>query len=712
MARSHSEAGVEPPEARWLTEPLRGIFEEGAQRRVLYLISFTCALALVLEFAYLAWTGAVIGRPLQVAIALGLVAFLAVPGVVRATSSTGVGGLVVLVAMSGLVIVPAYYQGGASAIFTIWFLLVPLMAGFLLGHRFAVLLGVVGVVVMTGLFVLEADGRLPAATMSVDPFPAWLNLVMVLAFSATVGAVSSRTYLVSSKRIQEATRAEAAKARALEEAIEGIAQVDGQGRFETVNSSFAAMHASSAREMLGSAADDWVEAADRAEVEQAVESLEEKGKVELTLRGRRRDGSRFLEDLVVVGSPDGEPGEHYRFARDVTQQRELTERLNQSVKMEAIGRLAGGIAHDFNNLLMTILTAADQLDETSARSPSSERRRELLGWIATAAQRAAVLTRQLLDFSHVQEGGSRAIDVHESLERLIDVLSSTLGSSIDVVSEFASADLYSVGDVARFESGLMNLAVNARDAMPGGGTLCFRTGETRLDPSDPRFAAFQLEGDRFVCIEVSDTGTGIDPEVQEKIFDPFYTTKTVGKGTGLGLSLFYTYAREMRGALEVESEPGVGTSVRIYLPFCGAPFVNEEVARPTPTSRPEETVLLAEDEAVVAELLRSLLNESGYEVIVCADGREAVERFRASGVSVDVALLDYRMPVLDGVEAFEAIRAEEPGVPVILMSGDISAAQLGALKARGLSSVLRKPCSRDEVLREVREALDVAATGR
>ena len=294
---------------------------------------------------------------------------------------------------------------------------------------------------------------------------------------------------------------------------------------------------------------------------------------------------------------------------------------------------------------------------------------------------------------------------------MIDVLTSTLGSSIDVVSDFSPDCLHTVGDLARFESGLMNLAVNARDAMPGGGMLRFRTGESKLDPEDPRFAAFRLEGERFVCIEVSDTGAGIPPEVQEKIFDPFYTTKTVGKGTGLGLSLFYTYTREMHGALEVESEPGVGTSVRIYLPLSGAPLANEESARPTPTSRPEETVLLAEDETIVAELLRSILNESGYEVIVCADGREAVESFRASGESVDLALLDYRMPVLDGVEAFDAMQAEAPEMPVILMSGDISAAQSEELKARGLSAVLRKPCSRDEVLCAVREALDVAVVG-
>ena len=178
--------------AQWLSEPLRGIFDESAQRRVLYLVSGAAAIALGLEISYMVWTGATVTPPLQLAIGLGLVAFLAVPGVVRATSSTAAGTLVVLVAMSGLVIVPAYYQGGASAIFTIWFLLVPLMAGFLLGHRFAVLLGILGALVMTGLFAMEVTGRLPQPTAGVDPLPAWLNLVMVIAFSSTVGAVSSK----------------------------------------------------------------------------------------------------------------------------------------------------------------------------------------------------------------------------------------------------------------------------------------------------------------------------------------------------------------------------------------------------------------------------------------------------------------------------------------------------------------------------------------
>jgi len=697
--------------AQWLSEPLRGIFDESAQRRVLYLVSGAAAIALGLEISYMVWTGATVTPPLQLAIGLGLVAFLAVPGVVRATSSTAAGTLVVLVAMSGLVIVPAYYQGGASAIFTIWFLLVPLMAGFLLGHRFAVLLGILGALVMTGLFAMEVTGRLPQPTAGVDPLPAWLNLVMVIAFSSTVGAVSSKTFLASSRRIQEATRAEAAKARALEEAIEGITEVDAQGRFLTVNAAFAAMHGTSAAEMRGSFAETWVNVADRGELERGLASLEKEGKVELSLRGHRRDGSTFFEEIVLVWNPEGEPGDHFRFARDVTEQRELNERFNQSVKMEAIGRLAGGIAHDFNNLLMTILGATDQLRVQLKSSSGAGEPDELLGWVETAARRAALLTRQLLDFSHVQNAEATVIDVTASLDRLTELLGATLGSSIEVVREKSEPGLYTRGDAARFESGLMNLAANARDAMPDGGTLLFRSGQCRLDAGDSRFAAFHLRGEDFVSIEVRDSGIGIPYTVQEKIFDPFFTTKTLGKGTGLGLSLFYSYAREMGGAIEVESESGVGTTVRVFLPLSEAPPPADQREAPAPRSRRDETVLLAEDERVVAELLQSMLRESGYSVIRCADGAEALERFQAERESVDLVLLDYRMPVMDGIEAFDAIHATAPEVPVVLMSGNVSAPQIDTLLARGLSSVLRKPCSREEVLREVRMMLDGPVAG-
>lgn len=703
------QSSLSPQESRWFTQPLGGVFSQSDQRRVLDIVSLTAAAALILEFAYIYITGKSVGVVMQAGFWLGLAGFLMAPVVVRVAGSIAPGALILLFAIGGLIIVPAYYQGGASAIFTIWFVLIPLLAGLLLGHRFAILLAVFGIVAMTTLFVLEKSGQLPVAGAGMDALPGWLNLVAVISFSAAIGVASAISLVTSSRRLSEATRADATKARALEEAIEGIARVASDGRFETVNSAFSEMHSVSSEVLVGSVANDWIDPEDRSQIEIAVRALVTSGKEELTLRGCREDGSFFFQNLVLVALPEGGPGEHYRFARDVTQQKELTEQLNQSVKMEAIGRLADGIAHDFNNLLMTILTASHQLEDVMKGKPSRETGDELLAWIRTAADRAAGLTRQLLDFSHVQDTDSGPIDVHESLKGFIQILSSTVGASIRIESEFAPRELVTVGNLARFESGLMNLAINARDAMPNGGVLCFRTSEAQLDPDDPRFAAFRLEGRDFMRIDVIDEGSGIEPEVLEKIFDPFFTTKAVGEGTGLGLSLFYTYAREVGGALEVRSEIGVGTMVSIFLPMTLRRQSKQGQAKPIPRQGKHETILLAEDDPAVSRLLCAVLSDAGYEVTPCEDGREAVDFFCQKPDGFGLVLLDYRMPRMSGIEAFDRIHATAPQAPVILMSGNIPGSDIAELRQRGLSAVLRKPCSRDELLQAVRVALDSSA---
>ncbi len=692
----------------WLTQPLQGIFDESAQRRVLNAVSLIAAALLSLEFVYIFATGQTVAPAMQFAFWIGLVGFLSVPFIIRATQSTAPGALIVLVAVASLIIVPAYYQGGTSALFTVWFLLVPLLAGIFLGHRIAIVMGVAGIAVMTGLFALESLGHLPEPAAPIDTLPAWLNLVAVIGFSAVIGAVAAKSFVSSSNRLHAARAADAAKARALEEAIEGIARIDGDGRLLTVNSAFAAMHAADTATLVGAQANDWILKQDRDELQRAVASLATQARQEVTVRGLREDGSSFYANIFLIAIPDGEPGSHYRFARDVTRQRELTEQLSQSEKMDAIGRLAGGIAHDFNNLLQTILGASDRLRREIESLPEPNPGPEFLSWIDTAAQRGASLTRQLLDFSHVQGSESGPIDVHQSLRRLIDMLDSVLGSSIRVESDLCATAPATIGDLARFESGLMNLAVNARDAMPHGGTLRFRTTEHNIDPSTPRFASFHLETDRFVCIEVTDTGEGIDASILDDIFDPFFTTKPVGKGTGLGLSLFYSYAREVGGALEVKSRPEEGTTVSIYLPLTDV--------SPAPAARPDrghttgnETILLAEDEPLVAQLIAAQLREAGFHVIVCGDGQEAIDFYRKHSDSIDLALLDYRMPRRDGVEVFDSIQKMSPDLPAILMSGNLAGAEIRNLERRGLRSVLRKPCSRDEVLRTVRAALDTEA---
>ena len=450
------------------------------------------------------------------------------------------------------------------------------------------------------------------------------------------------------------------------------------------------MHGSTARELVGSAADDWLAKENREEVAHSVGALAVDGRQELTVQGQRSDGSRFFAHMFLVAIPNAELGEHYRLARDVTRQLELTDQLTQAVKMDAIGRLAGGIAHDFNNLLMTIQSASARLREPVGSLPDSNSASQYLTWIDTSAKRGAALTRKLLDFSHVPTSDSGPIDVNQSVRRLIGMLDSVLGSPIAVKTELHSDPLVTVGDIARLESGLMNLAVNARDAMPDGGTLLFRTSSCRLDPKDSRFSAFQLETDRFVRIEV---------------IEAFFTTKPVGQGTGLGLSIFYTYAREVGGLIEIESEPGEGTAVSIYLPHSDQ-LVFDTLESEEPAATGNETVLLAEDEASVAEFLSLLLLEAGFKVIVCADGREAVDKFHKHRDSLDLALLDYRMPELDGIEVFGVIREISPEMPVILMSGNIPAPRIEDLRNNGLREVLRKPCSDSDVLKSVRRVLD------
>ena len=289
----------------------------------------------------------------------------------------------------------------------------------------------------------------------------------------------------------------------------------------------------------------------------------------------------------------------------------------------------------------------------------------------------------------------------EMLRRLIDADPLVIG--VDVYRDLPVPP----GDYTQLEQILLNLAVNARDAMPNGGTLRFRTTQRNLDPADPRFAAFQLETDRFVCVEVIDSGAGIAPEIIGNIFDAFFTTKPVGKGTGLGLSLFYTYAREVGGAMEIESEPGKGTTVSIYLPHSDQlVFAMEESIRSLATGT--ETILIAEDEPIVAEFLVLALSEAGYRVISCADGREVVEKFQKYRDSVDAVLLDYRMPELTGIEAFDLIHEAAPEIPVVLMSGNIAGAEIRDLRANGIRDVLRKPCSVGSVLQSIRRAIDTS----
>jgi len=375
------------------------------------------------------------------------------------------------------------------------------------------------------------------------------------------------------------------------------------------------------------------------------------------------------------------------------------------MKTEAIGHLAGGIAHDFNNFLMAILTSAEEIQSRAEEAPESEKISDLSNLIRLAGSRAADLTRQLLDFAHGRPARIAPIDIHESLENAIRLIASTLAPSIQVFREFASDALFTDGDVSRFESGLVNIALNARDAMRKGGVLRLRTQTETIVPDDPRFAGFVLRGRHFVRIDVIDNGSGLDAETLERVLDPFFTTKAVGEGTGLGLSVFSSYIRDIGGAIRFTSTVGTGTTCSVYVPRLEGITSVPSTTPPRTVVTGSETILLAEDDPAVMRTLALLLTRNGYSVLPCGNGEEAVEAFRENRDSVRIALLDFRMPVMNGAEAFVEINQIDPDFPVILMSGNLTDPALDALKKEGLSAVLEKPCSRAVLLDTIRGAL-------
>ena len=493
---------------------------------------------------------------------------------------------------------------------------------------------------------------------------------------------------------------------AMEAAIEGVAFVDPDGRFVEVNAAFAAMHHAEPDRMIGTVADEWVDARERWKVVAAVGGLERGRKRELTATGLRSDASSFSLEMTMVGGAQDADGSHYRFARDVTQERAAANQLNHTTKMEAIGRLVGGIAHDFNNLLTAILSASEQLEARFQGSSENRDMYELANTTRMAGTRAAELTRQLLDFAHLKPDRGDRIDVSRSIRNSIHLLESALDASIRVETDFCDEDLHTRGEAARFDSGLLNLGLNARDAMPEGGELSISTRKVRVSPRELGINETDHEQVAFALIEIADTGVGIDAANLSKVVEPFFTTKPPGKGTGLGLSVFDRYLNEVGGALRIDSAPGRGTTCSVYMPVVGD---GGTVERDEPRARALEgrgVLLIAEDEPAVLKVLTMMLEKAGYSVIACADGGEAAAAFKADHARISAALLDFRMPVMNGAEVFVAFQEVAPDVPVILMSGNLSDADVDGLKSRGLRAVVAKPYTRDGLLSTIRDVID------
>jgi len=397
------------------------------------------------------------------------------------------------------------------------------------------------------------------------------------------------------------------------------------------------------------------------------------------------------------------------FAEDVTERRALEQQLRQSQKMEAVGRLAGGIAHDFNNLLMVISGYSEFLlerlgAEPSLRGPAQE--------IASAAERASSLTRQLLAFSRKQMLAPRIVNLNDIATENLKMLTRMIGEDIDLVLS-PGKNLWPVrADAGQIEQVIMNLAVNARDAMPSGGKLTIETCNATLSEEEARHRAPLRPGD-YVMIEISDTGAGMDAETQSHIFEPFFTTKGP-KGTGLGLSTVYGIIKQSGGYIWVDSEIGRGSTFKIYLPrVAAAGEVVSPVVAQAQTRRVEpgtETILLVEDEANLRYLARQYLEKQGYKVIEAADGAVAMQIAVAHESVIHLLLTDVIMPGMNGRELAQRIAEIRPNVKVLYMSGytENVIGQNGTLDA-GIR-LLQKPFNLRDLKNKVREVLDATPT--
>jgi len=389
-------------------------------------------------------------------------------------------------------------------------------------------------------------------------------------------------------------------------------------------------------------------------------------------------------------------------ARDISERHLLEQQLRQSQKMEAVGRLAGGVAHDFNNLLMVIKGHTELLLNVL---PNEEKYSRKIEQIDRAADRASTLTRQLLAFSRLQVLQPQVINLNSVVEEMGKLLPRLIGEDIELVIR-GSEDLGAIrADASQMEQVIMNLAVNARDAMPEGGRLLIETSNAELDSNYNAVHPIVRQG-RYILLAVSDTGTGMSAETQARIFEPFFTTKPQGKGTGLGLSTVYGVVKQSGGFIWVYSEVGRGTSFKIYLPRVDQPIERAGAVRvATEAPRGTETIVLAEDEKDVREVAREFLESGGYTVIEARDGTEALKRVEKHDGAIHLLVTDMVMPGMTGQELSAKLLQRRPEIRVLYMSGYSEKAATDSTFGGSAIRLLTKPFSRWALLRAVHEIL-------
>jgi len=412
-------------------------------------------------------------------------------------------------------------------------------------------------------------------------------------------------------------------------------------------------------------------------------------------------GTKIWESVQVscLRSPSGEITNYLCLREDITSRKTLENQLRQAQKMESLGTLAGGIAHDFNNIIAVINGYA----EFALLNPSDAALlQKCMREIKKASQRASGLVRQILTFSRKAEVRFSPLDLNQLVRELVALLSETFPRNITFNFSLEDGLPALLADQNQLQQIVLNLCVNARDAMPSGGTITLTTSrvEGAAVPSGV------VGGRPCACLAVTDTGTGMPPEVRARIFEPFFTTKAVSKGTGLGLAVVYGIVASHEGTIEVESEVGQGSTFMVYLPLADAPATSQVVTRSTDFPGGTESILVVDDEAPLRMLLEAALTRKGYKVSCAADGLEAIEKIATPGADYQAVLLDLNMPGANGIEVHRVIRATRPDLKVLVLTGHLTPDARTEFESMGLHTFVRKPYTLEELGRALRAVLE------
>lgn len=419
--------------------------------------------------------------------------------------------------------------------------------------------------------------------------------------------------------------------------------------------------------------------------------------------GTLKDGSVRVFDTykLPLRDIDGNVYGVMVYSRDITEHRQMEEQFRHAQRMEAIGLLAGGVAHDFNNIINAMQGFCSLVQmKMKSDDPSAH----YLNQILALTERAGSLTRSLLAFSRKQEITVRPINLNETVSTVGKLLLKVLGEDISLNLKFSQKEIVVLADSGQIDQVIMNLATNARDAMPDGGTLTISTERVTIDDAFQKTHGCGVPGS-YALLSVEDSGYGMDETIRERIFEPFFTTKEVNKGTGLGLAIVYGIIKQHNGFVTVRSEVGKGSCFQLYVPVLDMPSIDRQVMQSTPLIGGSETILLVEDDAALRRATKAILEEFGYIVLEAEDGHAAVSKMRENHDAIDFVLMDVIMPNLSGPEAYREIQKIKPEVRVLFTSGYTGDTLARRILDEGLI-VLPKPVAPPELLRKIREMLD------